>query len=351
MKKAFVLIIILLSSAAGLTSIAHASVHHHTVPARGERPALFVNFKNVNMKNSLTVIATIILAMLMFQATLAQGSYSRPTQQQLDDISEVKKEVDDGKITKANWETSGRFQRGIISQALISEQRKNLIENTTSDAAERKALNSAYDGLVKSLSKQGISHDEPMDEVLKFLYAQLESTIQSVKEFKTTDRFMVSGPEKDWLLRAISKKEYDKWIADSKIDWSTFPPINKKKFDEGFSTLKASAAKQIPTFKPSSKNFTNENAADIAMIKKQIDAKSVSIHRIGLAQQDWDIQKSELQVPEKKYKVGYVWGKDSRDDFSYCRLYQVNIIQDYEGGGKYGKSYAVLLDSWVVGCP
>lgn len=81
------------------------------------------------------------------------------------------------------------------------------------------------------------------------------------------------------------------------------------------------------------------------------DLSNIRIYQIGLAQSNWDIQKNGLGIPEKLFKVGYVWGQDSGDDHSYCKLYQINIIQDYSGAGTYGASYAVYLENWLTGCP
>ncbi len=68
----------------------------------------------------------------------------------------------------------------------------------------------------------------------------------------------------------------------------------------------------------------------------------------------WNLEvpvENELGIPKARYKQGYVWVRVTSDDHPYCHLYQINIIQDYAGGGTYGASYAKFLDNNLSGCP
>jgi hypothetical protein len=303
------------------------------------------------MNTSGTILFTAMLTLFAgFQAVIGQAQdIYRSTQELLDELKQLKKDVDDGKITAANWQQQGRMVRGLIIETLNAGERKKRIEGDGYTEAGKKALEETYKAVVKSLAGKGISNEEPMDEILKLLYNELTTTIESVKNYNAGDLFMVSGTEAPWLLRALSKKELQRWEQESIKDWNSFAPINKKKFDEAFKELNTLALKKIPAFKPNPKNFATRNAAEETLMKKQLPA--IKIHQIGLAQTNWEIQKNELDIIQKRFKVGYVWGKDPNDDFQFCRLYQVNIIQDYAGGGKYNASEAVAVGSWVVGCP
>jgi hypothetical protein len=78
---------------------------------------------------------------------------------------------------------------------------------------------------------------------------------------------------------------------------------------------------------------------------------TLKIHKIGLFHGNWQISKDDYGLPNARYKQGYIWVRDTTDDHPYCHLYQVNIIQDYAGGGTYAASYARFLDDTLFGCP
>jgi hypothetical protein len=46
-----------------------------------------------------------------------------------------------------------------------------------------------------------------------------------------------------------------------------------------------------------------------------------------------------------------VWARSTLNDHPYCRIYWINIIQDYAGGGTYGASYAYFVNDELAGCP
>jgi hypothetical protein len=301
------------------------------------------------MNSKLAIVIAASLFFFLFQAVVHAQDLERPTIELLEELTSLTKEVDEGKITSQNWQQQRSFVRRLIDETLNIEQRKSRIDSEGYHAAGKTALEVAYINLARSLEKHGITNEEPMDLVLGLLHTQLTTTIQSVKDYKPGDLLMVTGGEAPWLLRAISKKEYQKWETESIKDWSAYAPVNKQKFDEAFKELNALAATNVPRFKPNASNFSQHNAEEEALMKKQVP--NVTIYKIGLAQATWEIQKNELDVIEKRFKTGYCWAKDPSDDIPYCVLYQVNIIQEYAGGGKYGPSKAVLLGKWVVGCP
>ena len=189
---------------------------------------------------------------------------------------------------------------------------------------------------------------EELPLVVRLLLDDLNKIIEKVN---ATDRskvtYLVSPSEVDWLLRAVSMKEREKWAKDF------FKPgaEGKKEFYQKLDALSTSCARNIPTFIPDPSNFISHNDAYEAAMKKALpDITKTKVHQIGFAQQEWDIQEDNQHVPLKRSMIGYIWGKNSADDFSYCRLYQIKITQDYVSGGKYGESKALFLESWLVGC-
>jgi hypothetical protein len=88
------------------------------------------------------------------------------------------------------------------------------------------------------------------------------------------------------------------------------------------------------------------------MIKAKVgDLSKLKIHKIGLANQEWLIEKNALGIPINRFKRGYVWVTDTTNDYPYCHLYQISLIQDYSGSGTYGATYMTFANDWIVGCP
>ncbi len=119
-----------------------------------------------------------------------------------------------------------------------------------------------------------------------------------------------------------------------------------------FDKLSASAAEKLPLYKPNTKAFAFHNPAEERLMKGKInDLADHKIHYIGVKQSSWLIDKNDLGIPKSRYKHGMVWVRYTPDDHSYCRIYWINIIQDYAGGGTYGDSYAYFVSDELAGCP
>jgi hypothetical protein len=78
---------------------------------------------------------------------------------------------------------------------------------------------------------------------------------------------------------------------------------------------------------------------------------ALKIYKIGLNQASWLTSKDDFGLPTSRYKHGMIWLRDAADDHPYCKIYYVNIIQDYAGGGTYGASYALFTGSELAGFP
>jgi len=183
---------------------------------------------------------------------------------------------------------------------------------------------------------------------VKFQLGEVDNARLQVEKFQPgVSAFIVDASGEEWLLRAVSNSERKKW-ADGFFKSSL---VGKDEFWKRLDGLAKVAADKIPLFTPNPKNFAYHNGGEEALMKAQLgDSARAGIREIGLAQADWTVQKNSLDIIQKRYKTGYVWVKDSSDDFPYCRLHQVNIIQDYAGAGTYGASQAVSLANWLVGC-
>ncbi len=215
-------------------------------------------------------------------------------------------------------------------------------EKTTKTATEGKTT------VQDSTAKTETENDE-MDFRLTFFLEEIAKTQKSVERYNPDDYlYLVSGgSESEWLLRAVSMREREKWAKD----WLK-KPIEQKKFAEALDALSASAARKMPDYTPGAKNFAFRNAAEEKMMKATLkNAATLEIIKIGLFHGNWQISKNDYGLPNARYKQGFIWVRNTADDHPYCHLYQVNIIQDYAGGGTYAASYARFLGDTLFGCP
>lgn len=179
---------------------------------------------------------------------------------------------------------------------------------------------------------------------------ELAETRKQIEEFTPETKIsLVSDANYDWLLRAISPRErkefFDKWQ-------SLMSPKDKTLFATQMDAISAAASKKIPLFLANPKAFNFRNPAEEKMIKAEMsDIPGIMIHKIGLNQPSWLIDKNEWGLPTSRYKHGMIWGRDPNSDHPYCRFWYVNIIQDYAGGGTYGASYAKYTGTELAGCP
>lgn len=163
---------------------------------------------------------------------------------------------------------------------------------------------------------------------------------------------IVEIPLDDWLLRAVSKKERDKWLKTTQ-----FSPDESKQINDALDALSAAAATKLPLFKPYPKKFAYGTAAEKEMMKNKITGShdGIVFHKIGLEDEVWQIVKGNDGLPKFRFKAGYVWLRNNNKDqvdHPYCRVFQINITQQYQGGGTYGESVAGYAGiKWLSGCP
>ena len=159
--------------------------------------------------------------------------------------------------------------------------------------------------------------------------------------------YLVRDGEYNWLLRAVSPSEREKWNKKS-----LKKPGDLQKFNDALDVLAASVAKKMPLYQANPKIYNFHNAAEEKMMKEELENPATTkIYKIGLNQNSWLISKNDYGLPTSRYKNGMIWLRDPANDHPYCKIYYVNIIQDYSGGGTYGASYAEYVGGELAGCP
>lgn len=163
----------------------------------------------------------------------------------------------------------------------------------------------------------------------------------------TPDRaWLINSNNYDHLLFAVSPVAREKWLTGANaLDY-------RNCLVPAFDKLAASAATKLPLFLPNTKAYAQHNAAEERLMKSKIsDLADHKIFYVGIQEPNWLIDKNEFGLPKSRYKHGMVWVRYTPNDHPYCRVYYINIIQDYAGGGTYGASYANFIEDQLFGCP
>ena len=92
-------------------------------------------------------------------------------------------------------------------------------------------------------------------------------------------------------------------------------------------------------------------AASEALMKGYLKNPAIlKIHKIGISDADWQIEKNNIGIPLYRYKRGTMWVRNNNDDHPYCKGLFFVIKQDYSGGGTYGKSFISEYSEELRGC-
>lgn len=237
-----------------------------------------------------------------------------------------------------------------ISIPKIPKIKKPKIEQTT-DAADTTSGNNR-NGQSDSSTQQKESEPkyEPLDARLSLFLDEIAKAQKDVDKYNSNDYlYLVDATGSEWMWRSVSAKER----AEFEEKWkSVMTPAAKKRFDEGFAALAASAANKLPTYKGNINKFNVHNAAEERMMKGVLTKiADYKIFSSGLEQSAWLIDKNDYGLPTARYKHGVIYLRDTKSDHPYCYATYVNIKQDYAGGGTYGASYARFIEDEMVGCP
>jgi|SRR5215213_5053109 len=169
---------------------------------------------------------------------------------------------------------------------------------------------------------------------------------KEVESFTPARGWLVGSNNYDHLLYAVSPSAREKWLTGANaLDY-------KNCLASALDKLAASAATKLPLFLPNTKAYAMHNPAEEKLMKSKInDLADHKIFYVGIQEPNWLIDKNEYGLPKSRYKHGMVWVRYTPNDHPYCRVYYINVIQDYAGGGTYGASYGYFVEDKLFGCP
>ncbi len=220
--------------------------------------------------------------------------------------------------------------------------------NSTGETNRNEQNNAS--GTAATSMKKATEDDAPMDARLSLFLDEIVKAQKEVEEYTPDEKlYLVSATSTDWLWRAVSAKERSEFIDKWKV---LMNPATRQRFDDSLDALNASAAKKLPEYKSSLKQYAVRNAAEERLMRGVLTKiADYKIFSVGLKEANWLIDKNDLGIPTARYKHGVIYLRDTKSDHPYCYATYVNVKQDYAGGGTYGASYARFIEDEMVGCP
>jgi hypothetical protein len=160
-------------------------------------------------------------------------------------------------------------------------------------------------------------------------------------------QYLVRPALEDWLSRALGANIRKKWANTTQMSEQQRNEINKK-----LDGLKSAAVKKLPLHVPGSEKFAFGTDQEIQLLKDKItDLNDCVLHKIGIQDKTWIIERDGYGNIVGRRKWGYLWVNNKFSDAPFCRMVELYLYQRYEGGGSYGEAYGTFERSWWVGCP
>lgn len=180
---------------------------------------------------------------------------------------------------------------------------------------------------------------------------ELQDAISDAKVYTSPKErtYFVRPVFEEWVVRAVSKTAREEWRKTTSMDAD-----ERQKIYALLDEMAALANKKLPANIPGPEMFAHGTEQEKTMMKGKITGiEELKIHKIGLQDQNWKIDKGDDGIPTGRRKWGYVWYKKDPKlvDYPWCRVFEMYIYQPYTGGGTYGASEAVFERRWLCGCP
>lgn len=190
--------------------------------------------------------------------------------------------------------------------------------------------------------------------------SEIAKARDQVEQFKAGEgRELYAIGVKDWGLLAVSPGERQKYFNEFKglqemvesmkaVGADPFARLNA-----AFDDLKQSLTTKLPMVKPAAALFQfHDPVAERLLRSKLGDPSSYTLHRSGLQESAWILDKYEIGIPRSRWKHANAYVRYKTDDHPYCRLVTVYVYHEYLGGGRYDPTMAASYPtSQLCGCP
>lgn len=160
-----------------------------------------------------------------------------------------------------------------------------------------------------------------------------------------TQYFPKPSSSDEYIGLALSKKERADWLRDKKMQPDA-------KLEAALEDLKGLLHKRLPEYTINPKSFTNRNPAEEKLLLAQMnDIPGMKVYKIGFNQPTWIIEKNEWGIPKARYKHGLIYGRNPASEDPFCRVWYLNVVQEYSGAGTYGPTQARYIEREFIACP
>src|SRR6266498_5762101 len=196
----------------------------------------------------------------------------------------------------------------------------------------------------KSSATSKASH-APSDAWLEIILEEINKRKKEVESYDPSARSQLVTPSTPELFfPAISMRARERYFKSIQMNETRRSALNT-----ALDSLAAAAAKKLPLYKPDASIFAFRSPPSERMMLGALkNAAAPKVHKIGIKEANWLIEKNEFGIPVDRYKHGYIWARDNTDDHAYCHLYTLHIQQSYAGGGTYDQTFAKLSDDEMV---
>lgn len=187
------------------------------------------------------------------------------------------------------------------------------------------------------------------DAWLEIILEEINKRKKEVENYEPAEgRQLVTRSTPELFFPAISLRARESYFKSI----NKMTETRRSALNTALDSLAAAAAKKLPLYKPDTSIFAfHSPPSERMMLGSLKNAATIRVHKAGIKEATWLIEKNELGIPIDRYKHGYIWARDSTDDHPYCHLYTLHITQTYAGGGTYGQTFVKLSDDEMVGCP
>ena len=188
----------------------------------------------------------------------------------------------------------------------------------------------------------------PSDPWLDIILEEIGKRKKEVENYEPgPGRQLVTPSTPELFLPAISPRARESYYKTVQMNEK-----RRSTLDTALDSLAAAAAQKLPSYKPDADHFAFRNApAENLMLRSMKNGAALKVHKSGIKESGWLIEKNDFGIPLNRYRHGFIWARDGSDDHPYCHLYTIYIQQNYEGGGAYGQIFAKPFDNEIVGCP
>lgn len=200
----------------------------------------------------------------------------------------------------------------------------------------------------KALVARPVVRDCNSDPVTQVHLTDLGKTRAEAEEFRPGSRdyyvSTLSDRKNIYLEAALSPSGRKDWLGRSPEDFV-------KCMEPALDGLAAVAKKTLPGYTGPQGYTFGTPAEKSALLSAINDIGQAKVLKVGIKQTNWLIDKNSLGIPTARYKHGVIWAQYPNRDDGFCRIFWVNIKQDYAGGGTYGASYGYFVSRAFAGCP